>query len=970
MIATKYLTDLKKVYYNSSNADRFFYNNSEAMRMIYNGEIVFDRQQYYIEAPSYVDQHPSAIPDLKSFIGTNYSYKKAFDGTKTNVDYSITPTKIEANESTEQKKITQFTMIQEGSGLEVTGTYSQIADYFSHYVYRNVAITSVQYPTITASGTGVNGVTPIAYYSGKKYAVYASGREEHVDNLGGQTSNFTDITCRLTSAGSAIGATIGPDTGIVTAPNLGDEAYPEQAVARITYVEIYVDGVGYLDWSGTADAIQMKNELRTSYSDYQISSSLDVPNESTIEGEAIDLHVTVSAYLYEEFVWSSGADGGYDNTPVTVWLDVNDGDLAYSSASGDDSITWSIGRNTETYTKTLTCTVSNTSANYNKTHTVYQSPYEEPEYWGPLSLNGSIIVEDVLANGDGQPILVPVIQYKYKGSSIIDTWSTSVSAIAISGTPVSGTGAVFSNGVISCNSMGSTPYTNGRDIYTLKKVTVYDVLGDEKTLSLSSYVTIRQEPNILEKIYVNSLVDIATYSHSTSTVISSSGATITFLVYANDYYKEEWTSGSPGSSGMEGASGSLKTSLSGGKLSSSSFSTDENGKSYTLTVPANTGSQRTFTITATTTSAFTKSDSLTYTQAAAHVESWAIPTLNGSISVGTIPAKGGSVTVSVPIKQVKSDENGSIPYTDTVTATALSGTAYNGGSVSGGTISAGSRGTTRGGAWTVYTITSVTVNGFDGRSYTLSLPSAVNVTQSRNYNWYVEDSRTVELYASPTTVGFVGGSATITFGGKQYGHILYDSGDTTAATGTGNMSLRLSTTHGTLSKTTGSGLNNTATLTIPADYETTSDKTITVSMTASPYWGDSSSTRTCTITQEGYQKLPTATFTGTFKFGPSLSGGNNYNVINVSNAAMSAVNTSAYKGGTMTNLTFKVVNTSTGVVYDTKEFGDVYVAKGSSTSISLSYLTNSSGLSNVHVEVWYDGELQQTYSIMSNSTGQ
>lgn len=116
--------------------------------------------------------------------------------------------------------------------------------------------------------------------------------------------------------------------------------------------------------------------------------------------------------------------------------------------------------------------------------------------------------------------------------------------------------------------------------------------------------------------------------------------------------------------------------------------------------------------------------------------------------------------------------------------------------------------------------------------------------------------------------------------------------------------------------------------------------------------------------------LKKAWFSGTFKFGVSLAGGNNYNIINISNPAMSAVG-DAYGGGTLTNLQFKVVNISTGEVYATSTaISSVTVENNGTTSITLRALSNPSGLSTVQVDMWYDGEYQESYMIAANPESQ
>ena len=123
---------------------------------------------------------------------------------------------------------------------------------------------------------------------------------------------------------------------------------------------------------------------------------------------------------------------------------------------------------------------------------------------------------------------------------------------------------------------------------------------------------------------------------------------------------------------------------------------------------------------------------------------------------------------------------------------------------------------------------------------------------------------------------------------------------------------------------------------------------------------------TWTINQEA-QAVETkkiAKYGGTFSF--STSG---YSQILANNACLSAVGDD-YTGGTVYNLYFRVVGSKNGMEYGkTRTFDSVTVADESTTRVQILGIDNTSGSSDVYVEMWYNDAMQEEIPVMLDPGG-
>lgn len=174
-------------------------------------------------------------------------------------------------------------------------------------------------------------------------------------------------------------------------------------------------------------------------------------------------------------------------------------------------------------------------------------------------------------------------------------------------------------------------------------------------------------------------------------------------------------------------------------------------------------------------------------------------------------------------------------------------------------------------------------------------------------------------------------------------------------------------TWATVGTITNSGTTYNIPVTVTANTSETSSRTAELTIKLSS--GSVNKTATTSITQAKYvQPKPTKTayFTGTFEFGANPDGTNNKNLIRVSDAGFSAVDTSSthYTGGTLKNVTFIVSNKrdGTGTQISSKNMGDISVPFEGSTDISLTSLTG--GSTAQYVLIYYNNTLQGAYGIM------
>lgn len=611
-----YITDLSYLDF-GGRVERAFLGGEAAM-MFYGGLKVFNRAEYVLEVYDILVD-TEGIEDVKGALLCN-SYKTDFGGSPVDVPYEVSPSRIWPNEG-EDTINGEINVRQSVSGFEIDIPYSQPGDRVVGYEYSNMYISSVTYMDIPAGG---GSSYPTIFYSGVKTEVYASGKRKD--------RNFTEpATDIIDIQGSPLknGVSFEDYTGKVTAGSLYDEEYDIENVAVVEYVRIRaVDGTE-LDTYTRYYARQRENV--PSYGDwvYDIWSSV----ATRISGEAQTVTLSVSAWMYRDTVWSSGyEDTEWEETYAYIYVPY------YCEASdtivyGDDVVYIDIPQNGESSRK-ISVNVYNSTAGYDKYHTITQDAYVEPEYWEAPFINGSVNLE-IPASGSRIAFSIPLKQYKRKGDSATPYEWTAL-ASSVQGHAVESSGASFSGGYISCSSMGKNIYENGREAYYAERVWVVGQDGETYELDLDGDIIVRQAKNLRHATHYSYVLSI---SASPSSGIANTGGKSTVTASAQERFSV-WYDSAPSSTSYENESTTASLSATQGTLSKTSiYGTSQTA---TLTFDENISkSTRTSTVKL---AVGGTSKSCTVSQNAA-VYVWGEPSL-----AETVPSSGATITFTIVSK--------------------------------------------------------------------------------------------------------------------------------------------------------------------------------------------------------------------------------------------------------------------------------------------------------------------------------
>lgn len=416
------------------------------------------------------------------------------------------------------------------------------------------------------------------------------------------------------------GATINPLTGVVSVKGLPHEWKAATPVFEVTelsgtvYAELTNEEKTWR-WKGSADVIQMENERGVVSRRIVKSSSVD---KNSLECEEDLITVNYRAQELSTYQWASDRYGEFleeevsDNYPLTISVS---GDYSASKTVRDGwgTVTFNVGVNESTSSsRYFTVKVSSSSLGTIGSHDVEQERNYAQIYWGSPSLNGVVTVEDILANGEGVPVLVPIKQIQYRTTTlnptpvVVDTYTGSVYATAIGGTALSGAGVLFSEGYISANNLGKQEMEK-RTVYTLKSVTVLGQDGKSYSLTLPSSVAVKQEANEKTTVITSSTVDIS----PTNLTIAATASTKTIYIYAASYKRDDYTSGEKVP--YTDSAPVVLSVVGDATISPTSMTTTVNGKPATLSVKENIKAERTISVTATANSGDPKAKSITRT---------------------------------------------------------------------------------------------------------------------------------------------------------------------------------------------------------------------------------------------------------------------------------------------------------------------------------------------------------------------
>lgn len=405
-------------------------------------------------------------------------------------------------------------------------------------------------------------------------------------------------------------ATINSSTGVVSVKSLGETSTSQRPVFEVqTLYGTFMSSLlnENLNWQMNDSVIveQAENQYHDDGDPFYEYTSSIKPSDTAANGELspVDTEITVygTARIGQKYYWDSYGDArktAYTNSVLKVMLNRNFEDVR--DLKGANALTtFNVGINSSTTTqRTFLVEVYDTEGRYNQSYYLTQQENSAQEYWEAPTLNGAIQVEDIPASGEAVLISVPIKQVKKRrveGSStseVVTTYTGSVIAVAIEGQALSGAGVSFNNGYISANNLGTSDISR-RTVYTLKVVTVTGQDSKTYSLTLPSWVEIKQAANTWEEVIISSAVDMTPLSGSFDVL----GGSKTLMVYATNYSRKEYASGV--NSGTTANAATVSLSATNGSISPTSMTTTVNGKAATLSVTENIDAAKTISVKAT-----------------------------------------------------------------------------------------------------------------------------------------------------------------------------------------------------------------------------------------------------------------------------------------------------------------------------------------------------------------------------------
>ena len=606
-IASDYIIDKNKLS-GGGDAVKGMYLGGDVMQAYLGSSQVFNRALYSIEALDILIP-AEGTADMKGTCLVD-SFKTDRDGAVTEVDYTISPSSLDAND-TDDEKTGFYTVTQNVSGLKTPGKYTQAAKVLLGYTYHGLKVTSVTYMYAPANG---GFITPVVGYSGTRRAVYSNG--DTVDeSWGSNTSVLLSATGKALVTGATFDSRI--DIGKVYAPDLGTTESDTRAVAQITALTIEAIDGSVLAWSGTVYAYQFENVKTTTYGTPTVTASY---TDIGANGSAAVLTITWSQTKTDSY--SSGADpvetslsGTINNaatsgnriTSISGTRHLTGASLITTSGSASrgnitaGSLEYTSKVRTKAYVVSVTVSINGKSAT--KSVTVYQAANVVSSYYTTPEIT-SVTAGDVGAGGAAASISVKYSQSLVTTSTANPSGKSSsvggtTSPATVMGETVSNNGA--KSGVkIVADSLGSTVKSRSV-VYTVLSVSI---TANNKTGLWSGELDVYQAANSITK-YERTSYTVNITANPTSGV-NSAGGTSVLTCNAIETLGYYYTSDPDniGSYKSHSMYGNLKTNL--GTLSTSQII--GTGKQATLTLGENTGAARTATVTMTATSTVGQTD--------------------------------------------------------------------------------------------------------------------------------------------------------------------------------------------------------------------------------------------------------------------------------------------------------------------------------------------------------------------------
>lgn len=532
-----YATDISRLRLDGV-VDRAFIDNGEAMHMVIDDLVVFNRALFYLEAETEIRLAPNGTKGEPLYKTIDpISSKKYYNGVIYEAEITGADEIIEPNETDEEKSGT-WEITQRYSNFKISGTWVQEADVVVRKEFMYVHEVSIAYDGIAyANGTIVEPRVTV-FYVIKEY--YASG-----ENSTKTLKTNGDITYAYGVPLNSSGATIDSETGVIKPMNLGNNPSPYQECFAINEMNGTIsiedsDGTQTHDWewSGNEFLYQESNSVRDNGDGYyDIFSAID-GYKDRIGGEAADVGINVYAWYAQPKIWTSGyQETDYSKTYANLSTDV--GTVYPTTVYGDEQAIVSIPQNGNTE-RVIHVNVYNSSANYDETHTITQDAYVANASWSKPTINGSIEFE-IPASGNPILFIVPVKQIKtLDGKSNTFEWDAPV--VKVVGHAVESSNASFSEGYLSCDSLGTNIMPEGREAYYAERIWIEGKDDKEYELELDGDIIIKQAPNIVEYDRKEYHINNSVPAHGTT--IDGIGADIRILIDASYDLIETLSSGS------------------------------------------------------------------------------------------------------------------------------------------------------------------------------------------------------------------------------------------------------------------------------------------------------------------------------------------------------------------------------------------------------------------------------------------
>lgn len=753
------------------------------------------------EAWSYAEPDPSEDNTIGVEGGTILFHGRAYQritgiwtsGEPADIRTVTQPLYFQTNYGTFPNGSTRYTMMDEGvielrlgstdvDRTIVVSANNSKAGYYEEYEYTQSAKEFVGYNHFVGfmealvgygqASAGGGSVTPSVTVYVKMCAEYSDGSYDESDWIKTKASNV-----RVTSASTATDeydgmASLNKNNGVVTVNDLGTTEWKDVHTAFVVNsMSGLFDADGVYDrkwsWSGTA-VVEQEENIKNYTGEVGYTYEADIQPD-TLEGNDTIISVDYDAWQHTYYYWNSRPSNILsDDIAQWLYIRITGAATASKDVKGSGTYTYDVGT-VGTTDRTFKVAVTNNSGKVIASRTITQlAPatfhyelarvddagvsYEQAFAWAN-SVSPSIQVrawfKKVWSNGVVEPNLIP--EDHRNGESGFTITKAAGQAKNTSGATINS-----STGVVSVKSLGTNQKETPHDVFEVQSL--YGkfksaLTGESYDWSMAGTAMVEQAENMPREISNQDVYRVVDPEDMLS------GDTTLFLTYQSEnVVEQQWDSDRYGD-----YINTITTPLSmrivigvgytGEKTVSGSGSV-----SFPVGINESTTSSRTFRVMA--------YDSKNNVVAnfnvvqAANILSWITPVINGEFAVSNISAKGGNTTVRVPVKQYKVNTSGTPVepiYTWWADALAIQGTPSNGGSTSGGTISAPNLGQTPTSERTIFTITGVKIQGWDGNEHTIKVSPSVAVKQNANTK-SLERSRYTVSISPQGNIPNVGGS--------------------------------------------------------------------------------------------------------------------------------------------------------------------------------------------------------------------